>query len=84
MTSENNSTNSYLKEDDIEKDRRRINLLNDPNYGIVLCFLDKFRSLLDLPNYPLQLFEDHLINYQEQSEFIQLIILIEYESLGLN
>ncbi len=77
MTSENNSTNSYLKEDDIEKDRRRINLLNDPNYGIVLCFLDKFRSLLDLPNYPLQLFEDHLINYQEQSEFIQLIILIE-------
>jgi hypothetical protein len=84
MTSENNSTNSYLKEDDIEKDRRRINLLNDPNYGIVLCFLDKFRSLLDLPNYPLQLFEDHLINYQEQSKFIQLIILIEYKSLGLN
>jgi len=77
MTSENTSTNSYLKEDDIEKDRRRINLLNDPNYGIVLCFLDKFRSLLDLPNYPLQLFEDHLINYQEQSKFIQLIILIE-------
>ncbi len=53
----------------IEIDQRRIDLFNDPNYGIILCFLDKYRSLLDLPNYPLQIFEDDLINYQEQSEF---------------
>jgi hypothetical protein len=77
MTIENHSVKLCLKEDDIEKDRRRINLLNDPNYGIVLCFLDKFRSILDLPNYPLQIFEDHLINYQKPSEFIQFIIIIK-------
>jgi len=77
MTIENHSIESSLKEDDIEKDRRRINLLNDPNYGIVLCFLDKFQSILDLPNYPLQLFEDHLVNYQEQSKFNKFRIIIE-------
>ncbi len=64
---------SEIKTNDIEKARRQIDLLNDPNYGIVLCFLDQFRSVLDLPNYPLQLFEDHLINYQEKSELIILI-----------
>jgi hypothetical protein len=62
-----------IKTNDIEKARRQIDLLNDPNYGVVLCFLDQFRSVLDLPNYPLQLFEDHLINYQEKSELIILI-----------
>ncbi|CAF3704844.1 unnamed protein product [Rotaria sordida] len=66
MTIANHSTESCcLNEDDNEKDRRRRNLLNNPNYGIVLCFLDKFRSVLNLPNYPLQCFEDHLVNYQE-------------------
>ncbi|CAF1383480.1 unnamed protein product [Rotaria sp. Silwood1] len=66
MTIANHSTECcYLNEDDNEKDQRRKNLLNDPNYGIVLCFLDQFRSVLNLPNYPLQCFEDHLVNYQE-------------------
>jgi hypothetical protein len=77
MTVENHSIQSCFKEDDIEKDQRRLNLLNDPNYGIVLCFLDKFQSILNLPNYPLQFFEDHLLNYQEQSELIKFITIIE-------
>ncbi|CAF4497837.1 unnamed protein product, partial [Rotaria magnacalcarata] len=34
---------------------------------IVLCFLEKFRSVLDLPNYSLQRLEDHLINYEERN-----------------
>ncbi|CAF1502373.1 unnamed protein product [Adineta steineri] len=69
------------------KDQRRIDLLNDPNYGIVLCFLDKFRSILDLPQYPLQLFEDHLINCQEQnpSRLIDFhFILLKRLSLAKN
>ena len=51
----------------VEENRRRFELLNDPNYGIVLGFLDKYRSVLDLPIYPLQLLEDHLVNYQGES-----------------
>jgi hypothetical protein len=70
MTTENNFNESCSKDDNIERDRRQINLLNDPNYGLVLCFLDKFRCILDLPDYPLQRFEDHLINYRERSKII--------------
>ncbi len=62
--------NSSIKENEIEINRRRYDLFNDPNYGIVLCFLEKYRSLLDLPNYPLQLLEDHLVNYQGESQLI--------------
>jgi len=67
MTEEDISTEFSSKDDQIEKNYRRLSLLNDPNYGIILCFLEKFRSLLDLPNYSLQRLEDHLINYQERS-----------------
>lgn len=77
MTIADHSVQSWLNEDDIEKDRRRLELLNDPNYGIILSFLDKFRSVLDLPNYPLQLFEDHLLNYQGQSTFNKFLNIIE-------
>ncbi len=63
-------TECYSIDHDIEKDQRQINLLNDPNYGIVLCFLDKFRSILDLPDYPLQRFEDHLLNNHDRSKII--------------
>lgn len=60
---------SPSKENDIEREQRRIRLLNDPNYGLVLIFLDKFRTVLDLPHYPCQLFEDHLVHNQESSKF---------------
>lgn len=62
-------------------DQRRVDLLNDPNYGIVLCFLEKYRSQLNLPCYPFQLLEDHLLRYQGQSKLISFItILIGYLS----
>jgi hypothetical protein len=75
MTIKDDSTEVCLKENDAETEQCRINLLNDPNYGIVLCFLDKFRFALDLPNYPLQYFEDDLVNHHEQSELTQLEII---------
>ena len=49
-------------------DQRRVDLLNDPNYGVILCFLVKYRSLLTLPHYPFELLEDHLLHYQDQSK----------------
>jgi len=69
-TEEDISIEFCLKDDHLEKDQRRLSLLNDANYGIILCFLEKFRSLLDLPNYSLQRLEDHLVNYQERSQFL--------------
>lgn len=69
MTTEDNlSTEFSPKSEPVDKDQRRLFLLQDVNYGIVLCFLEKFRSILDLPNYSLQRLEDHLINYQERSK----------------
>jgi hypothetical protein len=69
MMEEEVSTEFSSNNDQIEKDQRRLSLINDPNYGIMLCFLDKFRTILDLPNYSLQRLEDHLVNYQERSKF---------------
>ena len=72
MTIKDASIEVCLKENDAETEQCRINLLNDPNYGIVLCFLDKFGFALDLPNYSLQYFEDDLVNQHEQSKLTQL------------
>jgi hypothetical protein len=51
----------------LKRDQRRLSLLNNPNYGIVLSFMDKFRSYINLKNYPLRIFEDNLINEKEKS-----------------
>jgi hypothetical protein len=68
MTTEDDiSTEFSPKATIIDKDQRRLSLLNDPNYGIILCFLEKFQSILDLPNYSLQRLEDHLLHYEERS-----------------
>ncbi len=66
-TEEELSTEISSNTDQIEKDQRRSSLINDPNYGIMLCFLDRFRTTLDLPKYSLQRLEDHLVHYQERS-----------------
>ena len=67
MTAEDNISIEFDLNDDImEEDRRRLSLLNDPNYGTVLSFLQKFQSALDLPNYSLQRLEDHLTKYRER------------------
>jgi len=48
-------------------DQRRISLLNNPNYGVILCFLDKFRTFIDIQDYPLHLLEENLLSDQENS-----------------
>lgn len=67
MTTEEDISTEFSSKDD--QNQRRLSLISDPNYGIVLCFLEKFRSILDLPSYSLQRLEDHLVNYQERSQF---------------
>lgn len=61
--------------DDVDKDKfcpkrdqRRLTLLNDPNYAIILSFLDKFRSYVDLKHYPLRILEDNLICERDKRE----------------
>lgn len=68
MTEEEITSTESIPTDD-EKNQRRLALINDQNYGIILCFLEKFRSVLDLPKYSLQRLEDHLVNYQERGLF---------------
>lgn len=48
----------------LKRDQRRINLLNNPDYGVILCFMEKFRSYVNIKNYPLRIFEDNLISEQ--------------------
>jgi hypothetical protein len=52
----------------LKRDQRRLNLLNNPNYGIILSFMNEFRSCLNIKNYPLRIFEDNLISEQEKSK----------------
>jgi len=49
-------------------DQRRISLLNNPIYGVILCFLDKFRANIDIQGYPLHLLEENLLSDQENSK----------------
>lgn len=51
----------------LKRDQRRMNLLNNPNYGVILSFLGQFRSHINFKNYPLRIFEDNLICEKEKS-----------------
>lgn len=51
-------------------DQRRFTLLNNPTYGVILAFLDKFRAHIDLQDYPLHLLEENLLNDQDNSKQI--------------
>ena len=49
-------------------DERRLSLLNNPNYGVILAFLDKFRTYIDIEDYPLHLLEENLLSDEENSK----------------
>lgn len=49
-------------------EQRRSTLINDPNYAIVLSFLEKFRSTLDLPIYSFERLENHLLTVDQRSK----------------
>ena len=53
----------------LKRDQRRSNLLKNPDYGIILSFLDRFHSQINFKNYPLRIFEDNLICEKEKSTF---------------
>jgi len=60
-------------------DQRRISLLNNPNYGVILCFLDKFRTFIDIQDYPLHLLEENLLSDQENStkRYFSIILFLK-------
>jgi hypothetical protein len=49
-------------------DERRISLLNNPTYGVILGFLDKFRTHIDIQDYPLHLLEENLLSDEQNSK----------------
>lgn len=49
-------------------DQRRAQLLVNPNYGVILCFLEKFRSFFQLEEYSFHLIEENLLSDQENSK----------------
>ena len=55
-------------------DQRRLSLLNNPDYGVVLSFLDKFRSYVDVQDYPLHLLEENLLSHEEASQYPSLCL----------
>jgi hypothetical protein len=59
----------------LDYDQRRLGLLNNPNYGVILSFLDKFRPHIDIQDYPLHLLEENLLSDQENSKWKLLFYL---------
>ncbi len=49
-------------------DERRISLLNNPTYGVILGFLDKFRTHIDIQDYPLRLLKENLLSEEQNSK----------------
>ena len=62
------STGDEKEKAGLNYDERRLSLLNDPNYGVILCFLDKFRAHVDIQDYPLHLLEENLLSDEENSK----------------
>lgn len=52
----------------LKRDQRRLSLLSNPNYGIILSFMETFRSYINLKKYPFRIFEDNLISEQDKSK----------------
>lgn len=73
MDTETTSATVDSASDDKEKTRltyeqRRISLLNNPTYGVILAFLDQFRSNIDIQDYPWHLLEENLLSDQQNGE----------------
>ena len=54
----------------LKRDQRRVHLLNNPDYGIILDFLEKFRGPMNLQNYPLYSLENDLLSEQHNRKGI--------------
>ncbi|CAF0871100.1 unnamed protein product [Adineta steineri] len=88
-TEDSASSSDEVEKDKIcpKRDQRRLSLLNDPNYGVILYLMDKFRLPLKLKKYPLRIFEDNLISDQEKlsGRYVDLhLTLLKKISAGKN
>ncbi|CAF3515459.1 unnamed protein product [Adineta steineri] len=89
LTEDSASSSDEVEKDKIcpKRDQRRLCLLNDPNYGVILYLMDKFRLPLKLKKYPLRIFEDNLISDQEKlsGRYVDLhLTLLKKISAGKN
>ena len=75
---ESSSEGSSLDENEqkpcLKRDQRRSNLLNNPDYGIILSFMDKFRPHICTKDYPLRILEDNLVCEKQKSKKRSLIL----------
>ena len=55
-------------EPSLKRDQRRLHLLNNPNYGIILDFIEKFRVLLNLNLSSLRKLEENLLSEKDESK----------------
>jgi hypothetical protein len=69
------SLNNEQDKSTVNYDQRRSNLLNNPNYGVILCFLDKFRAHVDIGDYPLHQLEENLLSDDETSKSHSFIVV---------
>lgn len=56
------------EEPSLKRDQRRLHLLNNPNYAIILDFVQKFRDLLNFNLSSLRKLEENLLSEQSESK----------------
>lgn len=61
------STSDEKDKISLSYEQRQLSLLSNPIYGVILGFLDKFRSNIDIQDYPLHLLEENLLSDQDNS-----------------
>ena len=67
-------------EPSLKRDQRRLHLLNNPNYGIILDFIEKFRVLLNLNLSSLRKLEENLLSEKDESKTNERIYLRRFKS----
>ena len=62
------SSSDESEQPSLQRDQQRVHLLKNPDYGVVLSFLELFRPLMRIADYPLRQLEDNLLSEQENSK----------------
>ena len=88
MDEDFNSTSDQSSSDEsnqpsLKRDQRRVHLLNNPDYGIVLDFLEKFRIPMKIGNYSLHSLENDLLSEKANCEITVRFILADSYDLHL-
>lgn len=88
MDEDFNSTSDQSSSDEsdqpsLKRDQRRVHLLNNPDYGIVLDFLEKFRVSMKIGNYSLHSLENDLLSEKPTCKNTVRFILDDSDNLYL-